>query len=283
MDHKIFAGQVNHSVLQRTDFASKSIPNLILLLLFILLFLAVAPSFSQEQKQDHIVYGSTEWAPFDYTNEAGEVTGLYVDILYEIFTVQLNLPVRTVFKPWARTQEEIKEGVSDFTITVATPERLTWSVKCDQPVLEMFIYVYTYKGHPKLELIQTIKTGMDIKKLELTPVTNIGNNWHKINIDDHGVDTHYVPSEKNSFMFLAAKRADITIEPLFAGSYLINKLNLADKIIPTDARFGPIVFDLLISKKSRYAKDFEKINKATKEVVESQRYQRIIDSYGKIR
>ncbi|NNG01232.1 MAG: transporter substrate-binding domain-containing protein [Desulfobacteraceae bacterium] len=252
-------------------------------LVFISIFSSVSIGNADEKDQTgKATYAFSGWEPFSYIDEQGEVKGLYIDILREIFDNDFGVPLGFHARPWKRAQLSVETGEADFLVTIATEERLGYAIKSEDPILELHLFVYTYKNHPKLGEINGISSGIDIKELGLTPVTNIGNNWHKINIDSHGVDTHYVPTENNAFDFLAARRADILIEPLFTGTFLINQMGLSDKVIPTEAKFGPLVFHLLMSKKSPYAAKMDQINLAIKRVTSSARYQAILNQYEEI-
>jgi ABC-type amino acid transport substrate-binding protein len=236
------------------------------------------PAFARQK----ITYSAGEWAPFSYNVPSGGVSGLYIDILREIFTNEMGIVLEADLLPWKRAQFEVKNGNSDFLVTVATKERLEYALKSRVPILELYLFAYTYAGHPRLEAINRIESPHGIKQLNLRPVTNLGNNWHKINIDGLGVSTHYVADEELAFSILAARRADISIEPLYAGSYLINHLGLSQKVVPTRAKFGPIIFHLLLSKKSAYTDRWEDINTAIEKVVRSDRYREILSAYEEI-
>lgn len=229
-----------------------------------------------------ITYATSPWKPFNYEDQ-GKCHGLYIDILKEIFEIELGIPLHCRMFPWKRAQASVESGKADFLVTVATGSRLAYAVKSRLPILELYLYVYTYKGHPKQEAMNTITSGRDIRRLDLVPVTNLGNLWHKDNIEIHGVHTEYVPAEANAFQFLARKRADITIEPLYAGNYLISKLGLADRITPTRGRFGPTIFHLLLSKRSTHAKRMNQIDQAIEKVKGSPRYREILDHYETIK
>lgn len=229
-----------------------------------------------------ITLTASSWVPYIYKDNNGNAKGLYIDILSEIFEKEMGLDLKYNELPWKRAQVNLKHGLADLLLTVPTKERLEYAVKSDLPVMELFLYVYTYKDHPRLNEINSIKSGLDIKKLGLIPVTNRGNSWHKLNIDSFGVETYYVNEEENSFRFLSHKRADITIEPLYAGSYLINKLGLASKIVPTKARFEPTLFHLLLSKKSKHIKKMDRINQIIKRLKTSGRLGEILKKYADI-
>lgn len=148
-------------------------------------------------------------------NESGW-KGLFVELVEEIFAKELGYRVVIEQYPWKRAQQNVKEGIADITVSVPTAERLEYALKSDRPIYRMYLNIYTYAGHPKLAEIRKIKTVQDINSLKLKPVTNLGNGWHKENIDDAGVTTFYVPNDENLVQFLAFRRADIMIDaPLF--------------------------------------------------------------------
>lgn len=246
---------------------------------FLLLFAATSTLAEDKKFSQKIRYATSDWIPYCYINAEGEPVGLYVDILKAIFEEEMGIELEYRTFPWKRAQVKLETGEMDFTVTIATQSRLEYTIKTETPVLEQFLYVYTYKSHPKSRAIDMISTGMDIKKLNLKPVTNIGNNWHQINIDNFGVKTYYVPEEKNAFKVLAARRADLVIEPRFAANYLIGKLGLKGDIKQTQARFGPLTFHILISKKSYYAGQIEQINQVVKKVVTSKWYEALMALY----
>lgn len=230
-----------------------------------------------------IIYASGRWVPYSYIDDSGEPQGVYIDLLKEIFEKQLKLQVEYQEYPWKRAQEYVKDGLADFFITVVSEERLQYTLKTKLPVMEMYLHVFTYTDHAQLSKIRTIGSGADILDLGLIPVTNLGNAWHKNNIDRLGVNTHYVPNEENAFLFLSAKRADITIEPLIAGNHLIKKLGLASIIIPTEARFGPLKFHLFVSKKSKYVKIMNEIDHVISGLHRSGKINRILEPYQTMR
>ena len=254
------------------------------ILWFVLFVLAISPCPRlYAEGQDRIVYASASWVPYAYVDKDGTARGVYVDILKAVFEDGLSIQVDYQEYPWKRAQALAKDGLVDIFITVATAERLQYMVKSKSPVLAMYLHVYTYAGHPQLAAIQEIRSGEDVLELGLIPVTNLGNVWHRNNIDRLGVQTHYVPSEDNAFLFLAARLADITIEPLTAGNYLINKLDLSAKVIPTEGRFGPITFHLLVSRQSPFVHRIGEIDHVIDELRKSGKISAIIDHYRRIK
>ncbi len=203
-----------------------------------------------EQPNSTIEFSSSAWPPITYKDEAGVSKGLYVDILEELLGNRLDLTITHNILPWSRVQLEVKSGNTDFFISVPTQERLQYAKASKDPIFLLYLNIYTYKDHPKLEKIKQIKTIDDIKSLGLSTVSNNGNGWHKSNIENAGIKTFYVPTEENACLFLAKKRADIMIDAVVPTNKVVKDLGISPKIELTDVRFGPIKMHLLMSKKS---------------------------------
>ncbi|WDP91758.1 MAG: transporter substrate-binding domain-containing protein [Desulfobacter sp.] len=213
-----------------------------------------------------ITFAFSEWQPVFHIDENKEMQGLYPEILAELFEKRLGITVVGVDLPWVRSQMNIKNGQSDFSLMVPNEERLAYTEMSKEPVCQLFMNVFTYKGHPKLEAIRKITSARDIKRLGLRPATNIGNGWHKKNIDAYGIHTDYLPDDRLIFRYLAKKRADIVIDILVPSLYHIRKETLQSQIEVTDARFGPLNIHLMMGKKSKYRHLMPRIDQAIAEM-----------------
>jgi polar amino acid transport system substrate-binding protein len=217
-----------------------------------------------------VIFAFNERIPVVYKdNPTRPYKGLYVDILKEIFEKRMGMKLIFHYRPWKRAQMEVKEGISDIMVTVATNKRLTYTIKTKYSILTFFIRIYTYKGNEKINYINSIKSVNDIKKFKLTPVSYRGNGWHKKNIDGKGIKTYYVGDLAQAVVFLANHRADLLIASEIFVNYLIKLKHLSHKLQATKAKFGPIKMHLLISKKSKLAKRIDRINDILKELEES--------------
>lgn len=154
----------------------------------------------------------SDWRPMCYTDDNGRASGLLPDIARIVMEEELGLTLEGYARPWKRAQKEVETGESDFLITVATKARREYALVSESVFYQLPLYIYTYRGHEKQTAIDAIKDVSDIKRLNLVPVTNLGNGWHKENIDDHGINTHYAGKEENILYLLANRRADIVID-----------------------------------------------------------------------
>ncbi|BCS87938.1 hypothetical protein PSDVSF_11800 [Pseudodesulfovibrio sediminis] len=139
-------------------------------------------------------------------------------------------------------------------VTVPTPERLQYANTHEHPFYIKKQTIFTSADHPKLEQIKAIQSLEDIKNLDLTVVTYVGNGWNEQNIVAHGIRTYHAPYLKNVWRMLANKRGDIAIEwPVAAWSF-IEESGLSKDIVQTDVSFAPMSFHLLISKQYAISK-----------------------------
>lgn len=248
----------------------------ILISFFILL------SITGENLAETVSYSTPEWRPMFY-KEKDTFKGFYYEIINEIFHKQMGVKVKYSITPWKRAQKYAEIGIIDMILTVPTKKRLAYAIKSERPIYKLYLHIYTYKNHKKLDKIRKIKSAKDILQLNLTPVTNLGNGWHKQKIDSHGIDTHYVPKEDNIVKFLASRRADIMIEAVIPMNYKIKQYGLESEIVLTEARFGPINFHLLISKKSKFASRMPEINRTVDMLFKKGVIQKLTKKYTKLK
>lgn len=208
--------------------------------------------------------------------------GLFYEIFREVLEKEMGMKLQVDFKPWKRAQLMVASGKADFILTVATKERLTYAKKSDAPFYELYLKLYTWKGHPKLHEINQIRNVKGILKHKLIPVTNLGNGWHKENIDKFGVPTIYARADQHLPAVLASKRADIMIEAVAPMNMMIRKLSLTKKLVLTDGKFGPIQFHLLMSKKSSFLDLLPEINKVFIRLKNAGRINQILKKYQKL-
>ena len=251
----------------------------IILVSFLLLFQNSVFAKEPTPLNQKISYSSISWIPMSYEKK-GIPQGLYIDILKEVLVKHLKKELKVKFYPWKRAQKEVKDGYADFLITVPTPSRLKYAVKSEKPFFLLYLYIYTYKNHPKIDEINKIKNVQDIINLNLKVVTNFGNGWHKENLEEKGVNIIYVPKRDSSVRFLARKRADILIDAIVTTNHLIKERNLISKISLTKSHFGPIKMHLLMSKKSHYLELMPEINRVFSKLEKEGIIKKAVDKYN---
>jgi polar amino acid transport system substrate-binding protein len=252
------------------------------LFVFVLLLFFVVVKTADAETNNQLVFTSAEWPPVIYQDEKGKMSGLYADLLYEVFINRLGLNFQYKQVPWRRAQREVREGIADFLIAIPDAERLQYAVSSKRPFFKLYLNVYTYENHPRIQEIQGIKTVGDIKRLGLTTVSNMGNGWQKANVEAMGIPTFYALTEEEACLFLARKRADIMIDAVVPTNHIIRKMGIADELVMTAASFGPINLHLLMSKESKYLPFMDRIDKAFAELEAEGIVEKLLERYNSL-
>lgn len=251
--------------------------------LVVLFFLHPLNMLGAEENPPTIIYAiGPNGSPY-YEKDPGSKygwKGLFIEILDKVVVKELGMKLVVQQSPWKRAQENVRDGTADIIVSVPTQDRLAYAFSSKEPIFNMWLNVYTYTGHPKIDKIRKIQTPNDIIALNLVPASNQGNGWHKENIDAFGVKTFYVPTDENLVQFLAMRRADIMIDAPISINRIIRQYDLTAKIVQTDARFGPVNFHLLISKKSKHAYLMPKINETINKLVREGVVEKILLKYS---
>ncbi len=221
-----------------------------------------------------------EWYPiYSFSDHGQKLEGLLADLVHALFAGELQWQSLPRPRPWARAQREVADGQTDFFVTVPTESRKQYAQVTSIPLFRLYLNLYTYAGHPRLEAIQKIISVEDIKALDLVLVSNNGNGWHKSNMEDKGVKTQWVGGDNEIIRFLSMKRADAMIDVALPMNYRIEKMGLGDRLVRTDVAFGPIEFYVMVGKKSLYASRMNEINDALKRMQDKGILQQIWSKY----
>lgn len=232
-----------------------------------------------DASENKITFSYTEWEPMTYTDPSKNSKGVFVDIAREIFEERHQIEIVFHPLPWKRAQREVETGRADFMVTVPTQQRLTYVVKSTLPFYTVDMALFTWKEHPKSEQLKTAKTVDDLIDLELTSVTNLGNGWHKQNVEQKGLDTLHAPEDQNIALMLAGRRADIMIDSKISMNRIIREKGLTDKIVQINPSFAQIHMNLLLSKKSPWLSKMPEFDQVLTDPVSDGTVDRIIDHY----
>ena len=208
-------------------------------------------------------------------------SGLLVEILDEIFK-QLDMPYAVEVYPWARAQATVQAGRADMLVTVPTDERRGYALVSEQSVFPMFMQVYARKDHPRLTEIRRIKSAQDIVALDLVAISNLGNGWHKANIEAAGVKTYYGTNDESAARMLAARRGDILVDSAVSMAVEIRRQGLEGVLTAAAAPFAPLRFHVLLGQKSPFVQRMPDINRAIATLQRNGTLERLYQKYTRI-
>ncbi len=246
--------------------------------IFLALVSCLATSFGYAS-EDRITFSFTQWKPMTFTDGAGNAKGVFVDIAREIFEKRHQIEIVYHPLPWKRAQWEVEHGKADFMVTVPTDQRIAYAKKSTLPFYTVDMALFTWNGHPKTEQLKAAKTVDDLIHLGVTSVTNLGNGWHKQNVEEKGVHTLIAPEDQNIALMLAGRRADIMIDSKVSMNRIVKELGLADRIVQIHPSFAQIHMNLLLSKKSPWLSRMPEFDRSLTDLISDGSVGKIIDAY----
>lgn len=208
-------------------------------------------------------------------------SGLLVEILDEIFKLA-NMPYAIEVYPWARAQAQVQAGRADILVTVPTVERQGYAQASEIAVFPMVMQIYARKDHPRLSDIRRIKSTQDIVTLDLVAISNLGNGWHKANIEAAGVKTYYGTNDESAARMLAARRGDILIDSAVSMALEIRRQGLEGVLTAAAAPYAPLRFHVLLSHKSPFVSRMPDINRAVQTLQKNGTLERLYLKYTRL-
>ena len=222
----------------------------LLLLIFSLMF--SMPNWAGDKVI--IAYGHN-YKPFAWV-ENGQLKGMHIDILNELFQKRLGLQVEHQRYPWKRAQWQLQTGKADIIVTAYTANRAQYSVASQEALVNIQYKLYTYKDHPRLSHIASLTSLTNLQGL--TAVEYLGSTTEDLTAA--GIKIHLVPEIDSALKFLANRRADIFFDTPISTTSLIKKLGLQQQIVEMPNIIAETHHQLLISKQSSLRTQLPLIN-----------------------
>lgn len=226
--------------------------------------------------------GDQDEAPFGYLNSQQQFVGIFVDIIAKAFK-RADIELKHKPYPWKRAQMLVRKGDADGMITVTTPERLTYTVPCNFPLVTFEWVAFTRNNHPQLDRIMNAKKIQDLKGL--TVLDYIGDGWGEHHLQ--GLEVDRSGSLSLVLKKLAKGRGDVFIQSKLITQYTLyqlqqqpgnEKLHL-ERIVSAPNVFYTIDFKLLIAKTSPYLSRIYQIEKTFQSMQKDGTLQAIFDNY----
>jgi polar amino acid transport system substrate-binding protein len=188
----------------------------------------------------------SDFPPFHWIKENGEMDGLFYEIITEALEKRMGLTVVWTAYPWIRCQENLKTGEDDAVMTVPTAERAAYTVTHKDAFYQKALNLFTYIDHPRMADIKKIREIADLKNGAYSVITYSGNGWHEENVKSSGIKTYETSYLENVWKMLAEKRGDTVIEWPPGAWPDIMRAGVSDKIVDTSITISTMPFHLLI-------------------------------------
>ncbi len=224
--------------------------------LFLLIFITLAPAFTNAEEEMKLVY-FYDFEPFSWIDSNHQMQGVLIDILTESLNKRMGIKISHKGYPWARAQKYVKFGNADAFATVPTSERKTYTQISDEPIITTTFTIFTSKSNPKIEKLKMI-TSIQVLS-NYSNIHYIGSGWAKKNLSTKHI--YWVPTLSKALSLLANERYDVFIDASQVIRYNIVKMGFKDKIIELPNILATDTFNLCIGKTSPYLKILPKFNK----------------------
>jgi polar amino acid transport system substrate-binding protein len=192
------------------------------------------------------------FVPFHYSDQSGHLKGFFYDSMTEALENRLDIKLAWTPYPWARFQENVKQGIDDAIITVPPPERSVYLKTHTSPFYQKKLQLFTSVNHPQIKEKLSIRTITDIKQYDFSIITDRGNGLHKKNVESLGIKTVESSSITNIWQMLWLQRGDLVIEWPAAALPDIRQLKLTEQVLDTNRVLAEMPFHLLIRNDSHY-------------------------------
>nr|WP_321464454.1 transporter substrate-binding domain-containing protein [uncultured Desulfobulbus sp.] len=219
---------------------------LVLVILFFTCWLAlgkVSPA-AQPSPVLHLAYPN--FPPFHWKDDAGRMQGMFSEILTEALEKRLGYQVQWTAYPWARCQEQVKNGREDALLTVPTQERSTYTRTHQHPFFVKPLHLFTTVDHPRRARINRLTSLTDIRDGGFSVITYSSNGWHRDHVAFLGIKSHESAYLENVWRMLAEHRGDLVIEWPRGAREDLQRLGLQDRVVDTGIVVASMPFHLLI-------------------------------------
>lgn len=218
---------------------------------------------------------ATTSQPFSWV-EDGKARGILIDIADELIQNRLGTKVTHHAYPWKRSQHLVQIGKVDALITNG-PMRKKWAEHSSEVVVSLQHMLYVKSGGPKFDQLKKVRTLDDLKPF--TMVDHRGSAWAEKNLIERGIKVHWVTDHDTMYRLVAKGRVDAVAYIDFMAKYHIKILGLQDQLVELPLDTNPVLFHIVIGKKSPYAKMLPKIDEAIRQMKQDGTLQKIYHKY----
>lgn len=217
-------------------------------LLKLILASTAAPVFGEPLPKFSVCYFDA-YPP--YSSGSGDhVKGLFIDVLEEVFSKRLHVPIMHTGMPWPRAQALVRAGRADALITTVTPERLNYTHASEEDVFTGELRFYIGANHPQRAALMKL-TNLDDAKPYLIG-TYRGAGWVMANMKQHRLDMGADLAQ--CLKKAALSRVDIVPEIANQARTVIRELRLEGEIIELPPVFNTLHYKLLVRRYSVYTR-----------------------------
>ncbi|MBI3161324.1 MAG: transporter substrate-binding domain-containing protein [Chloroflexi bacterium] len=236
---------------------------------------AVPQPSASAVEEPAVILTTGEWQP--YTSETMENYGAFTEIVSAVFK-EMGVPVKYVFYPWKRAEEEVKNGKAFATFPyIETEERLQEYDFSDPVFVSTGRFFYMPERQKNPVIYETLAD------LQAYRVGGVLGYWYEKPFAEAGLKTDYVSSDETNIQKLYLGRVDLAASEELVGWALIQKLypQEANRFAVAEKALNEDPLRLLVSRSyPDSAALLQKFNAALKEVEAKGIIAQILLRYG---
>jgi len=217
------------------------------------------------------------YSPMSF-RDGDRLRGILVEILHAVLVDRLGLVCREEGFPWARAQQRVERGESDAICTVATPQRLAYSVAVDEPILTVPNRIFVRADNPMLPALAKVRNLDELRALNPSILSYSANGWAKARLQDF--DVTWGGDFNSAMKMLVARRGDIMVENALTMVYTLQRTPGGDAVRMLPTAMDQASFQLLISKRSPHLNRRDEISRAIRQFKLAPPYADIFQQYG---
>ena len=238
---------------------------------FLFLFMAGLAFADREP----LVMAYSEDAPPVSWTDNGIARGIFIDVVDEVVTRRLGIPVSHTVAPWARAQQLVKNGLADGLVTVASEARKSFMNVGLVPVQTHSNRIIVRANHPRLNDIEAVDHVKSLAPFHIG--VQLGNGWAKENLVDMQVTE--VASIELLLKMAAAERIDLVLQGDAVALFYRKQLGYTDKLVVLPHVFESFDFNFMVRKNSQYADLPAQFDSELQKMIDDGSIQKIFDRY----
>lgn len=254
-----------------------------LAMMFVFLSFSIPLAGNLETQTNNVLsLGWDSWAPYQYKDGDGVVTGLDIDLVKAI-AGNCGYHLKMVQMPWKRNLLHVKKGVTDLALgATKTAEREEYAYFSD-PVRQESVVLYVRKGgsskYPFIQLSDMIGTSF---RLGAAAEFYYGERYETLKKNPEFKSlVQEVPQDLPNVKKIMKNRIDGFLIDPFAGAALIKELGYQNKLEIHPMTVYSDNVHIMFSKKTVSLKIVEEFNKGLKTLRENGTYEHIVNCYLK--
>ena len=233
-----------------------------------LLMSAVSFSFADEFKVVLADYKPYSW------EESSVAVGLEIDILKAAVQNRMGVPLSIKILPWARAQNNVKSGLDDAFIAVATEKRRAYTVVSDESIAYWGVSVFTKYSGSRVWDLASVKTVADLEPFSLGSM--IGNGWAEKNLD--GMSVIWTRDMRQLLKMVVAGRVEVLPDSPAVVKYHLKEMQLEGALVEVSSLMS-LPMHLCVGAKSSYAGILPEFDKTIRAMKADGSLQKIISHY----